>query len=354
MNNNSNNLLNGNSEDSQTIINHQKGYVAFPYEGEHFKDFISGLLGTPQTITKYIDGVYDLSLSDIQDIDHLLNQRLTQQNNGKLLQLKIELFFNDDSSVSLNSLTELATYNEIKPIVSNKIKLTWSYLIQFSDKQYPEKQQIEIMFSSRDLELEEGVIFTLFPRRIAGFLIRIEHTARTWGTDIEHILSSKIESLRIKPTSGKLFAQKNANIISLFFAFTVLSMSAYFVLVKTLKWNKESTIKTEQFLKSTSSIDKKLDYVVGLISQNRLFEANSLVSFYYILFFIISIIISIYLRAILKNVKPSFITLTKESVKYRERMLEKYKKKTARFWWSILIAIFVNIVSTLLFEKFLK
>ncbi|MFZ2975501.1 MAG: hypothetical protein WA055_02610 [Candidatus Moraniibacteriota bacterium] len=67
------------------ITDSQKGYLALPFNGEQLKQFITGLLGTPQTITKRIKGNFELSLKDLQNFHDLIDQRITQQNNGYLL-----------------------------------------------------------------------------------------------------------------------------------------------------------------------------------------------------------------------------------------------------------------------------
>ena len=45
-----------NQEENDEPKNFSKGYLTFPFDGEQFKDFISGLLGKPQSISKRISG----------------------------------------------------------------------------------------------------------------------------------------------------------------------------------------------------------------------------------------------------------------------------------------------------------
>ena len=150
--------------------NFGKGYLTFPFDGEQFKDFVTGLLGKPQTINKRITGNFEIHLADLQSLFELVNQRITQQNNGKLIQFTAKIFFTDRSSVQLGSYDELVTYNEVKPIISEAVRLTWDYLIQFSDKSHPEKQVIELLIVSASerlsFESEEIPIFFLNPMQL--------------------------------------------------------------------------------------------------------------------------------------------------------------------------------------------
>jgi hypothetical protein len=156
----------------------QKGYLTLPFNENQFASFIKGLLGTPQTITKKIRGVFELHLKDLQNFHDLLTQRISQQNNGKLIQLKTQIYYSDESSIILSSYEELVTYNEVKPIVSEAVKMTWSYLIQFADKDFPEKQEIELMIISTPQRniIEDDDIPVIFPT-YGIFKITIQHTA---------------------------------------------------------------------------------------------------------------------------------------------------------------------------------
>lgn len=97
----------------EEVKDFQKGYLTLPFNEEQFQSFIR-LLGTPQTITKRIKGNFEIHLKDLQNFHDLINQRITQQNNGKLIQLKTQVYYSDGSSVILSSYEELVTYNEVK------------------------------------------------------------------------------------------------------------------------------------------------------------------------------------------------------------------------------------------------
>ena len=120
--------------------------VVLPCGPEEFREFISGLLGKPQTINKGFRGSFEIQKQDIENLHHLIIQRVTQQNEATLIQFTARIIFDDHSSVLLNSLSDFLHYNEVRPISSTDVHLTWSFLVRFLDRDAPEKQDIEISF----------------------------------------------------------------------------------------------------------------------------------------------------------------------------------------------------------------
>jgi len=94
---------------------HEEGFVVFPYNKEQLRDFITSLLGSPQTIGKAFRGEFEINLDDLRNLHQLIMQRVSQQNDGVLIQFKSKIVYSDNSSVELTSIDELLTYNEIRP-----------------------------------------------------------------------------------------------------------------------------------------------------------------------------------------------------------------------------------------------
>src|SRR4051812_22283351 len=101
------------------------GQVSLPCTPDTFKQFVSGLLGSAQTIERSFAGTFELEHSEINNIFQLVNQRVTQQNESSLLEFTIKLIYNDKSSVLLNSLSEFEHYREVRPIASSCAHLSW-------------------------------------------------------------------------------------------------------------------------------------------------------------------------------------------------------------------------------------
>ena len=143
--------------------------IMLPCSQSEFGDFISGLLGKPQTIGRQFTGVFEVTKEDIENTYHLVNQRVHQQNEATLIQFTVKVVYHDNSSVLLNSFGDFLKYNEVRPIVSVAAHLNWTYLIRFRDKKSPEKQEIELSFSadwnSRYVTSNRDEVFVrFFPR----------------------------------------------------------------------------------------------------------------------------------------------------------------------------------------------
>jgi hypothetical protein len=115
----------------------------------------------------------------------IINQRIFQQNEAKLIQFKTTVYYNDNSTITLNGFDHLVHFNEPLPLVSEAIHLTWQYLIQFKDKSTFEMQEINVSFktpSRNSFTIDDEYEYSPYASLVH---IRINHTARTWGADIE-------------------------------------------------------------------------------------------------------------------------------------------------------------------------
>jgi hypothetical protein len=204
--------------------------ILIPCSANEFGDFISRLLGKPQTSRGEFYGTFCISLLDVENFFYLLEHRVAEQNSGKLVQFIVAITFDDGTSIELPSLDELRHYSEIKPVISNGVSLTWVYLVTFPGKHTPERQQIDVEFEA-----------TPFPRRRVEYYLNafdtepfevvsgrvsfaLTYTARTWGTDIENLLRDHILSLLHNERSRfRNFVQKWHKYIRMLFAVIIFS-----------------------------------------------------------------------------------------------------------------------------------
>ena len=207
-------------ESSPKMAQFDEGYITLPMRKGDFQDFIKSLLGSPQSINKNIRGPFEITFDDLKDIYNLIIQRITQQNDGTLAKFLAKLVFSDDSSVELNTIQELLTYKETRPIISIALHLSWDFIVKFQDKEVPEKQKIQLSFISSGNyvpDFDKNIFIVSSGRGVleSGIInFRIEHTARTWGTDIESLLSNHIQHI-LKPISKiKQFIRKYHGFIS--------------------------------------------------------------------------------------------------------------------------------------------
>jgi hypothetical protein len=293
-------------------------------------------------------------LSDLQSLHDLVIQRVTQQNNGNLIQFTAKVYFTDESSVQLGSYDELVTYNEVKPIISEAVKLTWDFLIQFSDKDHPEKQVVEVLIiSSVDRQTIEANDIPLFFYRPNGeFRINIEHTARSWGSDIESLLTNQIKSLIKKENKYKSFARRYSNQISLGFA-ALFFLSCIIGAFKATNSFISSQLETVSSFNSDSAktaadkISFLTSYVASGVSSQHYFQ----VGIFLLIALIIAIVFGVWIEETASKIKdPSFVVITRKAKDYRDEIKEKMKQKWIWFFVSIGASIGTGIAANFIFK----
>jgi hypothetical protein len=264
-------------EENEKALRHlqEQGYVVLPFNQAQFKQFITGLLGSPQSITKQISGSFTFDSNDINNLDQLLLQRITQQNNGTLVQFSATIVFSDNSIVELNSLPELLSYNEIRPIVSNDIHLSWVYLIQFPDKMAPEKQKIQVSiltaYEGKSRKLLDDLKVKWEGYGAGAINFRIEHTARTWGTDIEALLTNHVKSLITQPSKARKFFYDHDTSVGVFSMFLLWGSLIYGAFLSVRAFAERQSILVSKLISSNSN---SLDELSAKLNQTLSLTAN--------------------------------------------------------------------------------
>jgi hypothetical protein len=170
----------------------KENVVIVPCPPEQFAQFISSLLGTPQVIQNSPEGSFDVKFSDIESIFHPLTHRLAEQNEAQLLLFTATFSFSGRSSVEIVGFENIKQYTSVKSVETVRLSLSFEYLVRFTNRSIPEKQIVDITFIRRDnrLYFEDDTFFPLPPSNGVGrIVIRVKHTARSWGSDIEALLS---------------------------------------------------------------------------------------------------------------------------------------------------------------------
>jgi len=338
-----------------------EGQLVIPCTTDQFGAFLSSLLGKPQTISKAIRGSFDITADDINDLHNLLYQRIKQQNESRLLQFTCRLVFDDNSSVLLNSLDEVMTYREVRPVASVQVHLNWSYLVQFEDRKTPEKQEIEVSFITHSgppfpTAIDDETIAFSPAKLFSGGLVTftIKHTARTWGADIEALLSGHIKNLLHPPTSIRKWLWRHSGKIGtglslLFFAAAIL---VAFLTANSILHSQQELIKP--LLGETIDLKVKVDFVLNHLSRGIWARYFYAVICFLVVSLAAAILLGIWADNAANHNKPSFIVMTKEAEKKRTEALAKYSRSSWSFWASIVISILTGIVSNVIFSIFWK
>lgn len=262
--------------------------------------------------------------------------------------------YDDHSTVLINSLEDFVRYHEVRAITSVAAHLSWTFLVRFQDRLVVEKQQIDVSIVAEKSipvisdELGHHVFVGSQPKGF--FFFRISHTARTWGADIEALLTGHIENLIKKIHPLKTFIREKSGWIGFGVGLVLLLCSMAGCLYTT-----QAILDSQlQQAKASTTPAAKLDYVVHLLATGtwpRFF-------FYVFCFLIIALAVSIFLGiwagSAADNEEPSFLLLSKQAEKHRTKQFAKTKKSWFSFVLSLLTSISAGIIGRILFELFLR
>jgi hypothetical protein len=337
--------------------------VLVPCAPDQFADFMSKLLGKPQVAEGHFEGPFDIELRDIENFYYLIEQRVTEQNKGRLIQFTTNIYFDDGTSVEVQTLSGLKAYSEVRPLVSTGVLLTWVYLVQFHNSNIPEKQQIEVNIDTRERERRPQqtvvhqsphvVLRNILPSDTIGY--RVSYTARTWGADIENLLKDHITSLIIaEPRSIRTFIGRWSDP----YIANFIALSLFAVALRGGVWvaewfsNKTSTQYTEigqqQGVSQIDQIMRKLDYIYSMISGTMFVSKMSLVLLYVVGTLILSYIIAFLISSAAALPRPAFVRLTRKAEQAKATRLQKYKKNWLVFWGTFGLASLAGVVGNIL------
>lgn len=329
-----------------------RGEVILPVSEEEFAKFIGTLLGKPQTIENVFPTPFDLEKSDIINCFHLVDQRVRQQNKATLVQFSVRINYDDSSSVLLNSLEAFETYREVKPLTSVSADLSWTYLIKFEDKEVAEKQVIELSISANNrlqyVVANSGFVFmrsTEFRRN--GFVLRIQHTARTWGADIENLLAGQIRSWEKKDAPWKEFLRRFAGWIGMLtgLIFFVLLIWGYFAATSSMI--ADFRLAAEQALSGDST--SRLDFLIQASGHNPIIDRQNYIGLVIVFGLIASLILAAFVTSLGEEMPPSYLVLSEAAKRARTESKRERRWTIGYFLGSILISTASGVLSRYMF-----
>lgn len=319
--------------ENQELSNFEtNGKVALPFNEEQFKDFIVSLLGKPQTITKSFDGSFEVNKDNLITLFEIINQRITQQNDSKLIQFRATIYYNDNTTTTLNGFDHLVHYNEHIPLVSRAIHLTWQYLVKFRDKNTFEKQEISVSFVSDD-NGPMPIFDDNYSRRYydTGISFIISHTARTWGADIEGLLSRHLNTIVKKENKIRRYFRYNSESVGNILGVILILITIGFGYFNTNELVSQNTNDPILWIQHYGNYIFLFAFIVVLIKiSNVILEEFT---FY-------------------RNL--SFLLLTPESFKYKKKLTDSYRKQTFKYCTTLIITILIGILTNFIYDLLIK
>ncbi|HGS4441986.1 TPA: hypothetical protein ACMDNB_003673 [Vibrio cholerae] len=344
----------------QKVAKDDKFMIALPCEPENFSKFLGGLLGKPQTIEKAYSGSFSIAHNDIENVYYLVNQRVNQQNDSSLIKFNVQLQFDDNSSVLLDSLEDFKSYTEVKPLVVKQVNLSWSFIVQFKDREHPERQNIELSFRTKmsgNIAIFSSDDSPILPlSRVFGsaglMSFRIEHTARSWGADIESLLSSHIKHILLPESPFRKFIRNHSGKIAFLLSLSlfICSIAACFYSADHISNSNLSNF--QPLLGSSVAVQEKVDKLLELSTSGYWGKFFFSVFIFTIFSLIASVIIGVWAETSADTSKPSYILLTKKSEQFKEEADSKYSMKLYSFILSIVVGIATGIVSNIIFTTY--
>lgn len=296
------------------------GQLALPFNEKQFSDFLISLLGKPQTITKRFSGSFCIDKDSLINLFQILEQRIHQQNDAKLISFRSLISYNDNSTIELTGFEHLVNFNEPLPLVPKSINLTWQYLIKFKDKDVLEKQEINVSFNVGIgfSAFHDNELILDFGGLRSAVSIRIAHTARTWGADIEGLLTKHIEVLCKAPKRYKKWFSRDSDTFQKSFQILIFLIT----LICSILWLNRSKVSLLIFL------------LVGC--------------------YIFTSILGLLLRNVEPTGEPSFILLTKESYNDKEITIKKHKRLWYKFVLTFILSIILSVVANYIYAYLTK
>lgn len=326
--------------------------VTLPCSSSDVGKFIAGLLGKPETISRIFTDPFEVTREDIENFHHLLEQRVNQQAEASLIQFTARIVYSDNSSVLLTGLETFHTYTEIRPRRSIAVSLSWIWLVKFPDKQFAERQQVDVdidthghFFLPRIALLSSGGPDFSTHGAIA-FTIR--HTARTWGNDIESLLTGHIEGLMRPPNKRRKWATRHCLQLGLLAAFGFLLIALGGALYASHVFSNHQ-MASALGLSESGEVPKKIDTVIAILSSG----AWSRFQFYEVCFLLLSLLLSvsfgIWVGDLADSNAESFLLLSKEAEKWKQQTISKAEKKWRNFLLSWLLGVTGGLLSNAIF-----
>ncbi|MEX1040946.1 MAG: hypothetical protein WDZ51_09965 [Pirellulaceae bacterium] len=339
------------------LPSNEAGHLVLPFGHDEFSEFIRSLLGRPQAIARNVPGPFEIEIRDVRNLHHLIDQRVAQQNECTLVEFHATIAFDDGSAVEFQSMDDLLNYNEVRSVVSYGLHVEWVYLVRFQDRQLPERQKIAMSFSSgtsqRHFTRDIQSSFMAMPCD-GDMFFRIEHTARTWGADIEALLGNHLQNLRKQVSPIKTFIRGHSGKV----AFGV--GTAFFVTALTVSFAVTGSFASARIAEMSAMLESlEVEGQVAVTAQLKIiadFIAAGAWARYYLglLVFVVgalilSVIFTVWVDSAGSKQEPSFVLLTRRSFLNKEAALRKLNRTWLSFGLGLIASVVTGVLANLVF-----
>lgn len=345
------NLITENGENAKV------GYVQFPLTQKTFSDFVSKLLGEPQRVQGMIRGAFVADINGIEKLYATIMQRVHQQNRANLVEFISKIYFENDTNIALKGIEALKLYKNIEDLKVVQLELIWTFLIQFEDKEAPEKQTIRVFFGINQFsEMIAISDYYVSGRMGGGIRYEISYTARTWGVDLENLIRKAIESTFIQKNKMRKMLGKVQRVISILIPtiiYVIIFVLNGFFVKSYLAGSAQNIVAQVSSIELSQQFSCLARYI-GSVPWYQFTTYNNL---FLIFMLFICIAFGVYLGSILDDVleDKSFIFLADSNqMTIMQKMKKEYGKQKAKYLITLLVNIICGVLANIVFQMILK
>ncbi|EOX4440905.1 hypothetical protein ACKGLS_000659 [Vibrio alginolyticus] len=348
-------ISNDETDDETTIL-------TIPVNKNDLGGFISDLLGQKQSLERTYDAEFEIDHSWLMNLHEMIDQRISQQANSHLINFTAVVYFKGGFKRTITTIEAFKAYHETKREISNGIKIVWEYLVHFPNRAHPEKQQISFTALLLDrpayLSRKRSGIFSKIYDELNSFdkksmiNIQIDHTERTWGDDIENIISTSILDATKSSSIGSIVAQFSRIVMAIVLLVGLTFYPLYSAIVEpaeSISYLQADFSELKEIKNYTSEVlDKKIDLIfeaVTIIEQNK---ASKLISFLGASF--VTPFLTLLFLVITRPEQQSHILLSPGAVKQKEKVDCKNKNKFIVVLVTYAFTILAGVISNYGFQ----
>lgn len=344
-----------NKEIQPVPLIYSEGGITLPLSEDDFKDFMVSLLGKPELIEGYVEGAFSIDFSNVKNINYQIDNRISQQNHSSLLQFTAKLSFDDNSSISFNSLPGFFDYKESRPIVCTGFDFTWVYLIKFGNRKVFEKQEIRVYASrptdssrkKKSSSLEKLLMLEALELPKVSYSIRC--TANTWGYEIAELINNIVSDSAVQ---SRDFANLRKNVLYGFSLLFPITLFSGFIIIYWLQAGefREIARSTAILVDEGAEPVDVVNNIVDLIRADLLLNSISSAAENFFLSIVFSVVLCLSLLEFIRFPNYLFLLFNSSSIREKKLYLSRARNRKAAAILGIVFSVGLGVLSNYVFE----
>ncbi|NES05386.1 MAG: hypothetical protein F6K22_22735 [Okeania sp. SIO2F4] len=345
--------------------------ISLDVNREAFKDFVVSLLGKPESVEGYVEGAFEINFGGFEQLNQIIDNRITKQNQSVLVEFRAKLFFNDNSSFSFSGVKSFQEYEnkERRNLICTGFIFTWIYLVEFHDKKVPERQEISVFsveegtpYSAKSKSTKmKSTALTIYigvADKIPQISYSIRCTNQGWGIEIAELVRNCI--IGFVKTDVR-FAGFRRKIMKDSIVVLIPSLILSFVLCRVVLWILSKEILTScssfsdqigQFLGENILLAEKVDFLIKFFDTCAVKGLNEDISIFFFAFFYIftSLLLTILMLWLTKLPTYRFLLFTEASKKEQDEYFSKNSSRKNFWLMTVLVGSILAFLNRILWN----